>query len=177
MPDYNDFEWEGLKIRPRPTGWRNTPVLGKVLRKWPYFTGSRPKFVVSITPKSKQHLWQDLTLIYELRAQAEGEGFVKKSLFRPGKVELRVPWLSTTGSYQFRATFEVGSAQITAESGLINFDVKSSDTLVLFLAGIITSAVLALSASICGGIIVGNFLDSDDPQPVIIVNGEPPASH
>jgi len=48
MPSYCNLEWEGLNLRARPLGIRACPLF-----RWlPYFTGSRPKFTVTIDASS-----------------------------------------------------------------------------------------------------------------------------
>jgi hypothetical protein len=47
MPKCNTLYWENFKLRIRPLGWRN------ILRFWPYLSGSKIEFKISISTKNK----------------------------------------------------------------------------------------------------------------------------
>ena len=158
MPDYNDFDWEGMRIRIKPVGWRGWRILAPVkAKKWPYFSGTRPKFTLSLTPMSKRRQWRKVTLDYALYGPDTNTvdypmEAARHTWDKPGSIHLDVPWLSATGPYQFRGKFDLVTANSqTNDGGLVNFDVKSCDTLTLLIFGIAMSSIITIAASVGGG--------------------------
>ena len=63
MPTYNDdFEWQGIKVSGKPAGIQSIPGLGRILRKWPLFTGSRRPFSIHIWATDAERKGETITL-------------------------------------------------------------------------------------------------------------------
>ena len=54
MPVYQTIDWEGIRIKAHPVGWRGIPVLGWFLEKAPLFTGCRQVFCVHVEDSKKR---------------------------------------------------------------------------------------------------------------------------
>ena len=185
LADYNTVEWNGIRVRVRPTGFREwkIPIVGRVLRKWPFFTGAQPWFEVEA--KYMRGDWQNgqgsvTSEFYD----ADGGGYQLgseqfSSLLTPLHSKVQTGWLTNPGQHKLKVKLQAmseSSANMNMTEDLVIFDVKSSDTLFLLIAGIAASAIVAAASSVCGGIVVGKFLEDDSPQRVVIVDEMSPAS-
>ena len=78
---------------------------------------------------------------------------------------------------RIRLTVHKGETPITTnERWLAAFDVKSSDTLVLWTSGIGASLAIAMLSSLFGGWAATQLFGDDSPQRVIIIDEPTPAS-
>ena len=175
MADYADFELNGMRIRTRPTGWRRWVPL---MRKWPYFTGSQPRFTVMVEAAK-----EDASLASNLQVRLETSYILPDKHTRESgstqfedlksqrQLSLETPWLTQTGQHLYRTSiiFSDRKEGVTNPVGLVVFDVKSSDSLILVLAAIVASGIVTAMVTVGGGLLVGNALKEDFPDPVVVV--------
>ena len=170
MPNWNDQEWGPTRITIRPHGWRNMPVAGKLLRKWPYFTGSQPVINIAMRPKLKHSAWDPVTVSYSLEVTGRTIDHGTQTLMEPGKVEVPVPWLVDVGPHQLLVSMGRRRDTDKLSDVLATFDVKSSDTLALLVMAIVGSLIIGLMASAFGAWLAPTFFQSQDPVRVIVVD-------
>ena len=179
VADYRTIDWKGTRLTARPAGWRRwIPYL----RRWPFFTGCEPYFIVKVEATTPERRETPGRLTIHVPHPAGGgteESEEFKSLQRPVTVKVKAPWLYKTGacSVDFDLRLVRGSGQSPDRKAdvIANFDVKSSDTLFLILVGLTVTAIISLMTAVVGPVIVDKLLD-DSPQPVIVVTETPPAS-
>ena len=184
MPTYNDdFEWEGVIISGKPAGIQSLPGLGRVLRMWPLFTGSRRPFSIHIRAKDKKRRKNTVTLSWFIGGPGGGNAASAVSeshcLEKVVKIRAQPKTMMAMDEGQLRLwklRLDTGEAwgDETYED-LIEYDVKSLDSLMLLVFGIILSVVLGASAALGGTWAGSRFFQS--PIPVVIVEETPlPAS-
>lgn len=174
MADYNNFENDDFKVTVRPFGKRHWiswfPVLGKLLFNAPFFSGGHKAFEIKIKPRNKKYEGQSLFLNGSWHGPTRGDEdvIIRDVLNRSigiihdrKKLAIRIetPWLGGTGHHRFDGEILMDPDRhlrpprkvITGWQTWVNFDLKSSDTLLLLIFGIAASAIITVT----GGWIVG----------------------
>ena len=170
MGDYNEFEWEGLKVSVLPDGVRGkVPGLRMFLRKWPFFTGTRPSFDVSLTAQTEEA--RDYSGALKLRFTGpdnKTEVLVAdefSGLGAPHVVRVTAPWIADQGQHSFDIELSLsGPNTKRVRRPIATFDVKSSESFFLFLFAIfasVASSIIIFCGAIGGGFLVGQLLKEE----------------
>ena len=179
MPAVNSFVTDWIKGSVRPGGWRGIPVLRRALAYWPYFTGSRVRFLVTIeargttesVPSVNVH---GLSLFREDACLDTWEATSEEKLDEPYQIHLGSTWIARAGSHWIgiRATETAdGEASRDIEQPLAGFEVLSIDSLALFLASILVGFVVGFMS--IGGVWLLDVLRNRDNEPLRVIIVEP----
>ncbi len=171
LADYNKVRWQGIEITTRPLGFRRLWPL----KRFPYLTGSKPRFEVTVRALKKEAEGNRVEVAWyfqspeELYLKTEQGEATAQNLSKPLRFTLDAPFLPMQAEYRYDAdifTYAASSGydQISTEETLVTFGNMSSDSLRLWVSGIL----LSLLASICGGLLVGYMLRQDSPNPLIV---------
>lgn len=137
---------------------------------WSFFTGSKPRVQVTLKNTVEQERRLVLNnLRFNTPAGADRRQHVELSFQPLGErtLLLEAEWLASTGTHGFGATLDY--LQVHNDVDFVAFDMKSTDTLFLVLVALVGSAIITISGSVGGGLLVGHILKDDSPTSVIVV--------
>ena len=185
MPDYNSFEWEGLKIEGHAAGWRSLPLLAKL----PLFSGFRPTFWILVRANDNRRGENTVTA----RWFCSGPGWTPEetktaSLQKKAKFRVQTGKMMGSGEGHIRLmSLELDSGEKKGPGGagggeyvdLVTYDVISVDRLMYWVVTAVVAAVVALVVGI-GGTLIAAWAASElfrdhEPRPVFIVTPTPPS--
>ena len=186
MPDYATIHWDKVKITAHPLGWRGLPILRAVLAKVPLFSGSLQKFCVHMTTRDKELRGESVAVRWYYLGPSVGSGPDDK--FHIGELKRGV--IHSTSKFCVETNRMMGSGPGTIvlhtvgiggrpemeRTDFIGFDVKSSDTLMLIIFGLLGSLIIAAGAAWFGASQGRTISGVSDPIPVVVVE-EPATQH
>ena len=183
MPVYDKINWEGVRIKAHPLGWRGIPILGPLLEKAPMFSGSRGVFCVHVkATDAKRQATVRISWYYHGPSQAAEPPIhvIEKPLSKNFKFQVSTPRMMASGEGGIALSglrlFPGDSMKISRDTEtpeLVGFDIKSSDTLMFLIYGIILTAMVGTVAALGGAWAGSRLFQVDEPIPVVIVE-EPP---
>ena len=180
MAEYISYTWAGVEVKPRPCGWRNwlwqLRIVRSLWRQWPILSGSEPKFAVRVVPKDKRRKGETVKWRWAFHGPSGNtidSGETTLTLGERGKDEFvfTAPVLGTPGQHRLDATL-IMSVGGGPRRTWVNFNLLSTDSLILWLSALVGSAVITIG----GGWLVGNIVKQDLPNPVIVVIATPTSS-
>lgn len=183
MPDYAPINWDGIKITAHPLGWRGLPILRIILAKVPLFSGSLQVFCVHMTTRDKMRRGDGVRVNWFYNGPSIGVGPDSQSFV--GELKPRVMTNSTKFKVATKRMMASGEGTIVLQmvqigdgpqmgrTEIIGFDVKSSDTLMLIIFGLLGSLLIAAGAAWFGASQGRTIAGVTNPIPVVIVE-EPP---
>ena len=176
MPDYNDLVVHGLTFRTAPKGF----VRGVLLKSFPFLTGGRKAFRVTVTVDDEQQWGQaQLDLLAYVRTPSNVWQPIEVNRLNhgwPAKFLITTNWIYLTGPYVLGLALFKGSARLPPHDAfeiLLNFDIASSYAFRLTVTGIFIAAVLAFASAFGGAWLGSRLIQSDDPVEVVIVEPAP----
>lgn len=181
MADFAPVEWNGVRIEGHALGWRGLLVLRKWLHKLPVFSGSRAHFCIHVKATDPERAKNKITISWMYVGPGQSDDrtptAVVESLAKPFKFHAQTEYMMGPGTAQIRASsikLEEGheKGQIKGYTDLVTLDVKSSETLALWLLGILATGLMVLGAAWYGAR-VDRTLTIEGPIPVVVVEETP----
>ncbi len=185
MADYLDTEWNSIRIKARPVGIRGAlgalPRIGGWLCRTPYMTGDHKVFKVKIWATDKALRGTTARLTHQFAdsdhaTPGGSKGTAEVVLARRAHtIRITTPWIEKTGQHQVIGVLALaGVAENPWKTRpLVNFDVKSSDSVYLLVAGLIASLAIGLAGAGIGAWLGSRLGQSSEPVRVIVVDEQP----
>lgn len=188
MADYRDFTYGDVRFISGPVGWRDwfrpIPLIGKRLRRWPFFSGNKKAFYIKVR-LAKGSGARKVSLRGELigpdqrpmRGYLDGDygpsyGGIPSNVDIPHTYRIHTPWLGGVGQHRFDASISIDEQGLGSET-FVNFDLKSSDTLFLAILAIIVSVLIGILSPIFGAWLGKAAFTQNSPNPVVVIVATP----
>ena len=182
MPDYATIDWEDVRFTAHPLGWRGflrvVPVLGSFLMRAPMFSGTRHVFCVHAKAIKPNRRNDSIEINWFFTGPSQGVGTTHMKIVKPLSKTIRfhapTAMMMTFGEGSIRlrgASLSTGKKMEGTEEyrDLGGFDVKSSDSLMLLVYGIILTALVGALAAVGGAWAGTRIFQSDEPIRVVVV--------
>ncbi|MCH7737340.1 MAG: hypothetical protein IH872_08050 [Chloroflexi bacterium] len=180
MPVYDTINWEGVKISAHPVGWRgllqSVPILREVLQKAPLFSGSRQVFCVHVKDSKKRN--DTITIEWFYHGPSTGASPVHETV--SNQLDQKIKFHVSTVKMMESGEGGIRLYEVSLSTGetmpyrdLIGFDVRSTDSLMVVVYGIVLTGLVGIFAALFGAWAGSRIFQADEPIRVVIIE-EPP---